>query len=66
MTYLKMFHSYRLSQGNIATKKTMQILHFVNSFGGCQKIYSQNVGQLVAYMFYEGPLMIFDLLRTSP
>ena len=44
----------------------MQISHFVDPFGGRQKICSQNVGQLAAQMFYKGPLMIGDLLRTSP
>ena len=44
----------------------MQISHFVDPFCGCQKICSQSVGQLVAQMFYKGPLMIDNLLRTSP
>ena len=31
-----------------------------------RKYAHKNVGQLAAQMFYKGPLMIDDLLRTSP
>ena len=65
MTCLKIFH-IRLSQGNIATKKTMQISHFVNLSVIARKYAHKNVGQLAAQMFYKGPLMIDNLLRTSP
>ena len=44
----------------------MQITHFANTFDDCQKIRLQNVDQLTAQMFYKGPLMIDNLLRTSP
>ena len=44
----------------------MQISYFVNPFGGSRKKAHKNVGQFAAQMFYKGPLMIDDLLRTSP
>ena len=43
----KYFIHISLSQGNIATKKTMQISHFVNPFGECQKICSQKCGSVI-------------------
>ena len=66
MIYLKIFYSIRLSHGNIATKNVYESHILLDPFGGCRKVCSQNVGQLEAQVFYKGPLMIDDLLRTSP
>ena len=44
----------------------MQISHFVNPFGDCQKYAHKNMGQLAAQMFYKGPLMIDSVSGTLP